>query len=541
MTAVQTGRPFDGRVVFDHLTKTAGQAVNAWLMGLLGSGCVSPNLIGEHRELLRKHGGIYSVVSGHVFFGDGDTLDPRYRYLTLLRDPVDRALSWVSYLAHDVPVEPHTVRLINDARKFLATDGADCAPSLLDTLTEPYLRHFLPLASKELAKRDPIEAVLNVLDRYAVVGLHDQLDSFLWRVADALALPADTPLVLPAVNVSSKRLHVTDLQLPVKRHLETLLTSDLALWEQVRKRFGGPALGERRTSDWILMPQPVERTKDHRWLSVRSARVEPADRPLRQGELIEITLEVLVHRPMDELEAGFHVVAEDGTVMLGSNTSLQGHRLLDLKVGAFHLSHRFIASLPAGNYKIGAAFRMVLGGGAGGDDLYWRDMVTGISVTRREHPDSVGTVDALVSSSLLPLPERVEARSMVLDGTGAMRLNDLPPDVTAGKPFEGTAQVFNASGERWLGTPEHPLQVICQWLDSSNPSQTLASSVHEAPECGFASGTWTALPLKLVAPDAPGDYRIVPTILQVGIASLDQLPSALKPETRTIKVNAVAS
>ena len=61
---------FDGRIIFDHLPKAAGTAVNAWLVKVLGSGCVTPNLIGKHQDLICRYGGEYSVISGHVNFED---------------------------------------------------------------------------------------------------------------------------------------------------------------------------------------------------------------------------------------------------------------------------------------------------------------------------------------------------------------------------------------------------------------------------------------------------------------------------------------
>ena len=80
-------KAYPGRLIFDHLPKTAGQAINAWLVAELGSGCVTPNLIGSHVDLIRKYGGLYSIISAHVHFDDGKGLDPRYQYMTLFREP----------------------------------------------------------------------------------------------------------------------------------------------------------------------------------------------------------------------------------------------------------------------------------------------------------------------------------------------------------------------------------------------------------------------------------------------------------------------
>ncbi len=69
---------FPGRIIFDHLAKTAGQAVNAWLQQELGTGSVTDNLIGSQRELIQGYGGNYSIIGGHFSF-DGSGFDPRYQ------------------------------------------------------------------------------------------------------------------------------------------------------------------------------------------------------------------------------------------------------------------------------------------------------------------------------------------------------------------------------------------------------------------------------------------------------------------------------
>ena len=116
---------FAGRVIFDHLPKTAGQAINSWLTKELGSGCVTPNLIGDHQNLIKRYGGEYSVISAHIhFLGDG--LDPRYHYITNLREPLDRALSWLFfvYKNHEAEQLPGLWKLVE---RFVVSEGEDLA------------------------------------------------------------------------------------------------------------------------------------------------------------------------------------------------------------------------------------------------------------------------------------------------------------------------------------------------------------------------------------------------------------------------------
>jgi hypothetical protein len=88
-------RPFNGRVIFDHLAedrRRGDQIVAREFAGKLGTRCVSPHLNVEHRALICRYGGIYSVIAAHVAFC-GDGLD----HFTCFREPIDRALSWLFF------------------------------------------------------------------------------------------------------------------------------------------------------------------------------------------------------------------------------------------------------------------------------------------------------------------------------------------------------------------------------------------------------------------------------------------------------------
>ena len=78
-----TPQPYAGRLVFDHFPKTAGQAINGWLRDVLGERTVMKSTIAVHSELLEKSAE-YPIVSGHIFFKEGEGLDPRFQYATLL-------------------------------------------------------------------------------------------------------------------------------------------------------------------------------------------------------------------------------------------------------------------------------------------------------------------------------------------------------------------------------------------------------------------------------------------------------------------------
>jgi hypothetical protein len=97
------------RIVFLHIPKTAGQSVHAALVKAFGEDVVCPARVNEQlarmtiTELNR-----YQVFSGHLDWAMLDCIKgPKYVF-TILRNPVDRILSFYFYLrdqAANLPVE----------------------------------------------------------------------------------------------------------------------------------------------------------------------------------------------------------------------------------------------------------------------------------------------------------------------------------------------------------------------------------------------------------------------------------------------------
>jgi len=87
------------RVIFLHIPKTAGQTVHYFLEYLFGKDNISPTRVNEHlykystQELQR-----YKVFSGHLDWCMLDFLSGKKFIFTVIRDPLDRILSFYFYL-----------------------------------------------------------------------------------------------------------------------------------------------------------------------------------------------------------------------------------------------------------------------------------------------------------------------------------------------------------------------------------------------------------------------------------------------------------
>ncbi|SFV17090.1 sulfotransferase family 2 domain-containing protein [Pseudoduganella namucuonensis] len=221
--------------MFDHLPKTAGTAITNWFVDNLGAGSVTPisALAGPHIDILSKFGGLYPVVSAHLEFMDNDDLDPRWQYVTLLREPVDRCLSWIYYLVNDVKEDPYAGPLIDGARQFLASNGHSSNGAFLHAISGHYVRHFASIASPIVLEGEAaFAAAIRHLKRYDVVGFQERMDDFLADVATLVGLPA--PRQIKVVNKTSTRVTVDQTHPDIIARLRDLNRDDIALYEAAR-------------------------------------------------------------------------------------------------------------------------------------------------------------------------------------------------------------------------------------------------------------------------------------------------------------------
>ncbi len=166
------------RAIFLHMEKCAGQSINKWLTEVHGNNWVSPNLVGEHRDIIRSYGGAYSLLSGHIEF-DGTGLDPRYRYITVLRDPVERLVSWVNFvLSVENPTE-YIRSLQEGAEILLRSDGQETTQIFYQTISNPYCRRLSRVLSTAIVEESAqLEAAGRVLEQFFLIGSFENLKLF---------------------------------------------------------------------------------------------------------------------------------------------------------------------------------------------------------------------------------------------------------------------------------------------------------------------------------------------------------------------------
>ncbi|MGF6742040.1 Wzt carbohydrate-binding domain-containing protein [Paraburkholderia atlantica] len=397
---------FSGRVVFDHLAKTAGQAVNDWLVKALGTGCVTPNLIGNHYELIRKYGGLYSVISAHVHFPDGESLDPRYQYMTLLREPVDRIVSWLYFLVnnHD---ECELPELVPAARRFLESDGIDLADTLAGSISNAYVEHFCRIDTIGLNDdTGTIERALAAIQQYDVVGIYEDMPLFLRDAARLIGMAA--PSEISRVNVTQKRPAVDQIKPALRDRIIELNQLDLRFYSEIAKvkanleREQSAEADSLAVSTWERYEPVRARSITTSALTILSVTLREG-KDIRHGQLMTFDVDFLVSQKIGQIEMGIHIFDSDREWAFGTNSTLLGQTYLSLQSGWYRVTHHVVADLPAGAYTAGFAFAEQFSGSV--EELAWRDSMCEFQVVHEVTKGFAGYSYLPATISLKPLEE----------------------------------------------------------------------------------------------------------------------------------------
>jgi hypothetical protein len=222
-----------------HIPKTAGSALRRVLSKEYGDRFrKTPNTfthpqVAEERLRARvagENGAPPLAIAGHIVFGLRDVLPPNSRYVTVLRDPVERTLSHYGYLV--APRDP------KERQHGLLARDTPYRPelSLEDALEDP---RYLPdnLQTRMIVcRRSPFEqlpgdalerAKEHLSSRFAFVGVTERFDEFATLLAEAFGW---TPRLPRRKRVGELRPERADISPDVLRTLEEHDALDLELY-----------------------------------------------------------------------------------------------------------------------------------------------------------------------------------------------------------------------------------------------------------------------------------------------------------------------
>lgn len=509
-------RAFPGRLIFDHLPKTAGQAVNAWLRECLGAGCVTESLIGQHRALINQFGGQYSIISAHVEF-QGDGLDPRYDYVTCFRHPVDRAISWI-YFVLENHGDQEIVDLRAGVREFLDSNGQRGAEFIGGNSVTDHLCSVFEFKSNNADQR--VEHALSVLEDFAVWGLYEQLPVFISDFADLLGVPA--PASLGTVNKTVKRPELNNISPSLRARIEEINSLDIALYEQLNARYADSRKRWYRPKVDVSKWQPFQRRVPRQWCDpdfVLLSVSHEGGSNINQRAVLTFKIHFSLARAVDILECGIHIHDQKGARAFGTNSTLCHTIIGPLQAGSHQVTHSILAALPEDGYDVGFAFAEITPDSS--KQLAWFDKLTSFRISLVRQPMCAGHLSLPAVIGHRFLNDRVVR--LASEGKGHMSFIDPVNQVLAGEQWQQPVHVANESPEDWVGVYSHPLNVSYHWLDSNRQISIFDGIRNAFPNGMLRAGASTKAQIMVDAPKVPGVYTLQAMPIQESHAWFDSL------------------
>lgn len=364
-------------IFFFHIPKTAGTALQNLFATRMGDDRVTRPLAMRMDEALTRHAEA-SAICGHFFVEQGQKL-PRDRVsLTVLRNPVDRFLSYFYFRKHNVEraVIDHRVHSL-DVEAFIDKLGeADLEELNLQTTMLCPLGTSTP-AMLSLPER--VAAAKRAVDSFDLVGVHEEIDDFVCMICARRGWPAETSL--SRINVTSRQQPEERLSMRARSKLERLMQHDHEVYEHAAMRFRqsrrasiagstSHALVRHGVFDSSLPPSvphlpareqmpPDESGNHHAELLHASASGQiSGDNAVLIGEQLNVHIDLVVHEPLDEFAVAFLIRDEWNVPVFGTNTYLLGDAY-SASPGTYRITFSFINRVGPGTYLIDASLSRV--------------------------------------------------------------------------------------------------------------------------------------------------------------------------------------
>jgi hypothetical protein len=222
--------------IFNHIPKTGGVSMYLLLQQLIGPDVLSPHIaINEEIEYHIDPNDLarYRIIYGHIGVVWNDIIGPNRRWMTLLRDPVDRVLSQYYFWRNAVPPSPHLPHVnaaqtlpLNEflaSRNYMVLQGNENVQTwfLADDLRARY-RKVPPCDALALAKQ-------NLAERFDFIGIADDYASSAQRLCRLLGVAC--PAAIPMENRTPQRKAMHEVEPETIASVRELNAMDLELYE----------------------------------------------------------------------------------------------------------------------------------------------------------------------------------------------------------------------------------------------------------------------------------------------------------------------
>ena len=173
---------------------------------------------------------------------EGDGLDPRYDYVTVLRDPVERVLSWI-YFVRDIVDTRATPAARLAVAEFIDSDGRLVSDVITEMVSNYYVRHFQSCLTPDEITDSSLGVAEDVLSQYEMVLFTEELGDSGAKVASFFGLDGATPINYRNSNAITNRDGISN---GIRERVATMNQLDIELYTMARR---GKITGNRQVCD----------------------------------------------------------------------------------------------------------------------------------------------------------------------------------------------------------------------------------------------------------------------------------------------------
>lgn len=228
--------------LFNHIPKCAGLSYRALFEDLFGKDRVTHITISREEEhtpdpaVYRD----FTVLMGHFGVRWNDIVGPGRKWMTVLREPVDRVISTYYFWRHNAPLSPESPWLYLAQTKSLdgfVRSGHYTVRKGIENLQTRQIAEDLRWTYRTLSERDALEVAKENLGKFDFIGLYEEFEQSFERLCRFLG--TQRPRAIPRVNVTKKRDSMTEIPQATLDAIRELNRADLELYDYARKLFYG--------------------------------------------------------------------------------------------------------------------------------------------------------------------------------------------------------------------------------------------------------------------------------------------------------------
>lgn len=518
--------------------------MRSWFVAQCGENNVSPGVAGMriHDALLQWAD--RTVVSGHFHTHHGDELPHDRRSVVVLRDPVTRFLSDYFFWQNN-----NDTRLL-DARH--RTDDLDAHIARIagrgPENAALQIGMLYPLGTRSEARLsldEMLSAAKLALDSFDLVGVQASLDDFVCMIAAQMGWPQ---FEVQRHNITQRRDAMANPSAEQRRKIARLLEAEIELYEHARRRFrhdrrraigGGAAAVEAATAKEPVTAAPGKPAPrnfgDRRCEIVRASvrgRLSNTEEVMC-GEEIDLELDIVAHVAIDELTVGFTFRDERDALLFGTNSRLLGNAY-ELSPGRYLARFTLLNRFGAGHYRVDASLIRDLSHYDG--CYHWHELATRFEVfdvasnyfegrfMLDPNFDLIAVDDNAQVQRSTPTTECAMVRSFgrvnppLSQFRAAIELLSPLPVLPAATDSIVQLRVQNLGEETWPASGRAaPVCIAYRWYSTAG-EMLVADGVRSTLPGDVSCGQAMIAPLLVRAPDTPGSYQLVISLVQESVA-----------------------